>query len=63
MANQPVGETGTTLGHVLSSHPWLYAMAPALTQALRDILTMLSPQGRLPPDVAQLKDQIEGMFR
>ena len=41
MANQPFGETITTLGHMLSSHPWLHEMAPALTQELRDTLAAL----------------------
>jgi hypothetical protein len=59
MANQPFGETVTTLGHMLSSHPWLHEMAPALTQELRDTLAALSPQSALPPDAAQLKDQID----
>ena len=59
MANQPFGETVTTLGHMLSRHPWLHEMAPALTQELRDTLAALSPQSALPPEAAQLKDQID----
>jgi hypothetical protein len=59
MATQPFGETVTTLGQMLSSHPWLHDMAPALSQELRDTLTALSPQSALPPDAAQLKDQID----
>ena len=59
MATQPFGETVTTLGHMLSSHPWLHDMAPALSQELRDTLAALSPQSALPPDAAQLKDQID----
>jgi len=59
MANQPFGETVTTLAHMLSSHPWLHAMAPALSQELRDTLAALYPQSALPPDAAQLKDQID----
>jgi len=59
MANQPFGETVTTLEHMLSSHPWLHDMAPALTQELRDTLTVLYLQRELPLDAAQLKDQID----
>ena len=59
MANQPFGETVTTLGHVLSSHLWLHDMAPALSQEIRDTLAALSPQSALPPDAAQLKDQMD----
>ena len=59
MANQPFGAIVTTLGQVLSSHPWLHAMAPALSQEIRDTLTALSPQSALPPDAAQLKDQMD----
>lgn len=59
MANQPFGATVTTLAHVLSSYPWLHDMAPALTQALRGTLAALLPQSALPPDAAQLKDQVD----
>ena len=59
MAKQPFGETVTTLGHVLSSHLWLHEMAPGLSQEIRDTLTALSPQSALPPDAAQLKDQMD----
>src|SRR5262245_12751996 len=59
MAKQPFGETVTTLGHVLSSHLWLHDMAPGLSQEIRDTLTALSPQSALPPDAAQLKDQMD----
>jgi hypothetical protein len=59
MANQPFGEMVTTLGYVLDSHPWLHDMAPALSQELRDTLVALYPQNALPPDAAQLKDQID----
>jgi Flagellar hook-length control protein FliK len=59
MANQPFGETVTTLAHALSSHPWLHDMAPALTQGLRDTLAGLYVQRELPLDAAQLKDQID----
>jgi hypothetical protein len=59
MAHQPFGETVTTLRQMLSNHPWLYEMAPALAQALRETLAALSPQRALPPDAAQLKDQID----
>jgi hypothetical protein len=59
LASQPFGETVTTLGHMLSSHPWLYDMAPALGQELRDTLAALYPPRALPPDAAQLKDQID----
>ena len=59
MANQPFGETVTTLAHVLSNHPWLHEMAPALTQELRDTLAGLYLQRGLPLDAAQLKDQID----
>jgi flagellar hook-length control protein FliK len=59
MASQPFGETVTTLGHILSTHPWLHEMAPVLTQQLRDTLAALYPPGALPPDAAQLKDQID----
>ena len=59
MANQPFGETITTLGHVLSSHLWLHDMAPALSQEIRDTLAVLSPQSALPPEAAQLKDQMD----
>jgi hypothetical protein len=55
MANQPFGETVAALGQMLSSHPWLYEMAPAL----RDTLAVLSPHSALPPDAAQLKAQVE----
>src|SRR5262245_51751302 len=58
-ANQPFGETVTTLGHVLSSHLWLHDMAPALSQEIRDTLAALSLQSALPPDAAQLKDQMD----
>src|SRR2546425_906469 len=47
------------LAHMLSSHPWLHEMAPALSQELRDTLAALYPQSALPPDAAQLKDQID----
>ena len=59
MANQPFGETVTMLGHVLSSHLWLHEMAPALSQEIRETLAALSPQSALPPDAAQLKDQMD----
>jgi hypothetical protein len=59
MASQPCGETVTTLGHMLSSHPWLHEMAPALAQELRDTLAALYPPRALPPDAAQLKGQID----
>jgi hypothetical protein len=59
IAGQPFGETVTTLAHVLSSHPWLHDMAPALTQELRDTLAGLYVQRELPLDAAQLKDQID----
>jgi len=59
MANQPFGETVTTLGHMLSSQPWLRDIAPALSQEIRDTLAALYPQRALPPDAAQLKDQID----
>jgi Flagellar hook-length control protein FliK len=59
MANQPFGQMVTTLTHVLSSYPWLHDIAPTLTQELRDTLAALSPQTVLPPDAAQLKDQID----
>jgi hypothetical protein len=59
MASQPFGETVTTLGHMLSSHPWLHEMAPARAQELRDTLAALYPPRALPPDAAQLKDQID----
>jgi hypothetical protein len=59
LAQQPFGETVTMLRHMLSSHPWLYDMAPALAQELRNTLTALSLQRALPPDAAQLKDQID----
>jgi hypothetical protein len=59
MAKQPFGETVTTLGHVLSSHLWLHEMAPALSQEIRETLAALSPQSALPPDAAQLKDQMD----
>jgi hypothetical protein len=58
LASQPFGETVTTLGHMLSSHPWLHDMAPALAQELRDTLAALYPPRALPPDAAQLKGQI-----
>jgi len=57
MANQPFGETITTLGHMLNRHPWLHDMAPA--QELRETLAALSPQSTLPLDAAQLKDQVD----
>ena len=59
MANQPFGETVTTLGHVLNSHLWLHEMAPALSQEIRDTLAALSPQSPLPPDATQLKNQVD----
>jgi hypothetical protein len=59
MAKQPFGETISTLGHVLSSHLWLHEMAPALSQEIRDTLAVLSPQSALPPEAAQLKDQVD----
>ena len=59
IANQPFGETVTTLAHMLMSHPWLRDMAPALTQELRDTLAALHPQSGLPPDAAQLKTQVD----
>jgi hypothetical protein len=59
MASQPFGETVTMLGHMLSSHPWLHEMAPALVQGLRDSLATLYPSSALPPDAARLKDQID----
>jgi hypothetical protein len=59
MANQPFGETVATLGYVLSSHLWLHEMAPVLSQEIQDTLAALSPQSALPPDAAQLKDQMD----
>jgi hypothetical protein len=59
LANQPFGETVTTLEHLLISHPWLHDMVPALTQELQDTLAVLHPQSALPPDAAQLKDQVD----
>ena len=59
MASQPFAETVTTLRHMLSSHAWLHEMAPALAQELRDTLAALYPPRALPPDAAQLKDQID----
>jgi hypothetical protein len=59
MAHQPFGETVTTLGHMLSSHPWLHEIAPALVQELRDSLAVLYPPRALSPDAAQLKDQMD----
>ena len=44
---------------MLSSHPWLYEITPALTQELRNTLAVLSPHGALPPDAAQLKAQVD----
>jgi hypothetical protein len=59
MASQPFAETVTTLRYMLSSHTWLHEMAPALAQELRDTLAALYPPRALPPDAAQLKDQID----
>jgi hypothetical protein len=59
MAHQPFGETVTTLWQMLRKHPWLYEMAPALAQELRDTLAALYPQGAWPPEAAQLKNQID----
>jgi hypothetical protein len=59
MAHQPFGETVTTLWQMLRKHPWLYEMAPALAQELRDTLAALYPQEAWPPEAAQLKNQID----
>jgi hypothetical protein len=59
IANQPFGETVAALGDMLSRQPWLYEMMPALTQAFRDTLAVLSPHPALPPDAAQLKAQVD----
>jgi Flagellar hook-length control protein FliK len=58
-ASQPFGQTVTMLEELLITHPLLHDIAPALTQALQDTLTVLRPQGDAPPDATQLQEQVD----
>lgn len=58
-ASQPFGQTVTMLEELLTSHPLLHDIAPGLTQALRDTLAVLQPQGEGPPDATQLQEQVD----
>ena len=58
-ASQPFGQTVTMLQELLTTSPLLHDMAPALTQALQDTLTVLRPQGDAPPDATQLQEQVD----
>jgi len=58
-ASQPFGQTLTMLGELLTTYPLLHDIAPGLTQALQDTLTVLQPQGDEPPDATQLQEQVD----
>jgi hypothetical protein len=58
-ASQPFGQTVTMLQELLTTYPVLHDMAPALTQALQDTLTVLRPQSDVPPDATQLQEQVD----
>ena len=58
-ASQPFGQTVTMLEELLTTYPLLHDIAPGLTQALQDTLTVLQPQGDKPPDATQLQEQVD----
>jgi hypothetical protein len=58
-ASQPFGQTVTMLAELLTAYPRLHEIAPTLTQALQDTLTVLRPQGDEPPDATQLQEQVD----
>lgn len=58
-ARQPFGAIVTGLVDLLRHQPLLHALAPGLTQDLGDTLAVLQSQAALPPDAAQLKEQVD----
>lgn len=58
-ASQPLGQGLAGLAQLLEQHPWLQRLDAPLVENLRATVTLLRPEGDLPPDAAQLQEQAE----